>query len=300
MNMNNQSLQKSSHHDSVVYLWRQRILMTTPPHQSRTRRYYADCILFGYDGPLRVTLKDGTTIEDHIIMIPARTSFFMEVDGDTFGLLFLDYLGLDFKKAQDFAQKSHLMVHYSFSSKLKQRLLATMASIHRQPPPMEEVERRIIGALEFDPSLDQYNSNYTPENSDPRLARIINLYLDGELDLDATISQAAEAVNLSVSRVNQLFTRFLNLNFRTFRNRQKIQTNLIAFAFGKSNTQAALESGFVDQAHFCRRFKESAGIKVSAYRAKNIKHVCFIEENLTKRYLSKQPIYDLTGDQLSD
>ena len=298
MELNNHSQNQSAHHDSLVYLWRQRSLFINRPHHSRHRKYYADCILFGFDGTLKVTLDNGKVIKKPMIMVPADTRFYMAVEGETLGVLCLDYLGLDFKQCQQLAKQVHNNFYFDFDHTIQQQLLASVKYIHQQGCPIEETEKRIIDALNLDRTLDQFEPNTFPQKPDPRLSQIISLYLNGELDLNAPLSQAAKTINLSVSRINQLFSQHLNTSFRTFRNRQKIHINLIASAFGKSNTQAALEAGFVDQAHFCKRFKDTTGINVSAYRAKTINRKCFVEKTMAERYLNNQPIYGVVRNRL--
>jgi len=79
----------------------QRRLIYYAPQHSRTRKYYADCILFGFDGLLKISTADNNqVIECQMAIISAGKTLYIEVEGDSFGLLFLGYLGLDFDQAK--------------------------------------------------------------------------------------------------------------------------------------------------------------------------------------------------------
>lgn len=284
-----------------MYLWRQRTLYIGPPHNPRYRRYNCDCLLFGFEGPIVVKKKDNSkTIKSRLISVPAGVNFHMEVEGKNFGLLFMDYLSLDLKQLKRFAQSEHDGILYDFESEVEQHLINAITNIYQTAKNIESVETDIFASLSFDRTLDNYSATTFPENPDPRLGKIINMYLNGEIDLNAPLSIAARAVNLSVSRVNQLFRQHLKINFRIFRNRLRIHRFFLASAFGRSNTQAALEAGFVDQAHFCRRFKESAGIKISVYNTKSVTCTLFVEQEMAERYQNNQPIFGLTHNKVTD
>lgn len=292
-------------HDSLAYLWRQRTLLTGPPHHPRSRHYYADCLLFGIEGNLTVHVRgQAQSVQSRIFLLRGDTPFYMEVEGQAIGVLYLDYLGLDFQQLKTQARQGLGRLFFDFDDALQDELLARIAQIHQHALPIQEVEKLLFDLLAFDRSLDRYNAVSFPAKSDARLAHIINLYLNGTLRLDAPLEAAAKAVNLSTSRVVQLFREQLGINFRTFRNRQRIHLFLLATAFGKSQLHAALEAGFVDQAHFCRRFKESAGVNASVYLSKMVKRLYFVETEMASRYHNDQPVYGalnrLTGKSLAE
>lgn len=294
-------LYKKNEHDSLMYLWRQRTLYVGPPHYSRYRKYNCDCLLIGFESALAIKKKGSTQlINSHIVLIPAGVSFHMGMEGKNFGLLFMDYLSLDLKKTKAFAQSEHEGIFYNFETDIEQSLIEAIRNIYQTATYIECVETDIFELLKFDRTLDNYNVTTFPEDPDPRLGQIINMYLNGDIDLNAPIAVAAKSVELSVSRVNQLFREHLKINFRIFRNRLRIHRFFLASAFGRSNTQAALEAGFVDQAHFCRRFKESAGIKISVYNTKSVKCTIIVEREMAERYQRNLPIFGLPQTKESD
>lgn len=279
-------------HDSLMYLWRQRSMFIGPAHHARTRRYFADCLIFGFDGPLRIKVKgEAQYFGCRIAALRAGTEFFMEADGDGIGVLFLDNLGLDFQHCKTLSKFQTGLACYDFDPDLEGRLLACVARINRNASRIEEVESSLFDALGLDRTFDHYTTPGYPGKCDPRLSTIIHMYLNGELGLNSPVVEAASSVGLSTSRVVQLFREHLGITFRTFRNRQRIHMFMLAFAFGKTQSQAALEAGFVDQAHFCRRFKESVGIKASVYLSTAVRRIYFVEREMARRYLNNEPVY---------
>ena len=62
-------------------------------------------------------------------------------------------------------------------------------------------------------------------------------------------------------------------------------------SFGKTQSEAVLEAGFVDQAHFCKRFNQTLGIKSKDYFAKRIKRKYITDPEIIKRYQNGCTMY---------
>lgn len=262
------------------YIWRQRVIYLGPAYQPRARFYDAPYLAFGFQGPMRFQIAGHEPVECRVALIPPATEVFFAVEGETYGILFLDYLGQDLKLMKALARQNHDFLYHDFGPELESAWLSEMARLHREDGGIESA-RRILDLLKF----KCYESECQSDLTDQRLSRIIDLYLSGELSPNCRVSDAAAAVNLSVPRIVQLFREHLGISFKTFRSRQRMHRFMLAAAFGWSHCEAALEAGFVDQPHFCKHFKKSSGINASQYFLRDNKVSYYVEARVAEMFI---------------
>ena len=80
---------------------------------------------------------------------------------------------------------------------------------------------------------------------------------------NVSIDEIARAVELSVPRLIQLFKQSTGIPIRRFRLCHRIYVTLIKLSEGMMLTEAVLDAGFSDYAHFSRIFKELSSVKPS-------------------------------------
>jgi AraC-like DNA-binding protein len=278
-----ESPNKTAPEDTQFYIWRQRALYIGPAFQPRARRYDASYLAFGFQGPLWLQSELGApAVECRVALVPPACEVYFGAEGGAYGMLFLDYLCQDLRQMISRARNTMGPFHYDFGEELEQKLLA---SLHRNKSGIVAANE-LIDMLEF----KRYDQVQESDLADTRLCTLIDLYLSGHLSLNCRVSEAAAAVNLSVPRIVQLFREHLGISFKTFRSRQRMHCFLLAQAFGRSRSEAALEAGFVDQPHFCKHFKKSTGITSSQYFAREGQQTYyFVEDELARMYLSNKP-----------
>lgn len=97
---------------------------------------------------------------------------------------------------------------------------------------------------------------------DPRVARVVLLIRETVAE-NTSVETLAQSVNLSVPRLMQLFRQYVGVPIRRYRQWHRLFVTTIAVAQGKSLTEAAMDAGFTDSAHFSHTFRTTLGLKPS-------------------------------------
>jgi AraC family transcriptional regulator len=95
--------------------------------------------------------------------------------------------------------------------------------------------------------------------ADPRVKRIL-AWAPGQLRNPVSLADAARLVGLSSGRARHLFVEQTGLPFRTWLLWLRLQKAIEGYARGMTLTDAALDAGFSDSAHFSRTFRCMFGI----------------------------------------
>lgn len=129
---------------------------------------------------------------------------------------------------------------------------------------------------------DEIFSIILPAASQPSTAfldeRIVSAidWIEKGLQTDLKLEAMADLIYLSPERTRHLFAQTTGVPFSQFVLWKRIkQVITLAVRDGFSLTSAAVESGFADQAHFCRIFKRVFGISAKAL-LKNSRSVQFL------------------------
>lgn len=99
---------------------------------------------------------------------------------------------------------------------------------------------------------------------DPRIIEISELLKENYIRRKST-AELADMVDLSEVHLVQLFKRQVGVSMSQYIFWRRFMAALLAVLSGKNVTEAALEAGFTDAAHFSRGFKAVIGISPSGY-----------------------------------
>jgi AraC-like DNA-binding protein len=102
---------------------------------------------------------------------------------------------------------------------------------------------------------------------DARVREIL-AWVQSRLDYPVSLADAADLAGLSKARARHLFVEQTGLPFRTYLLWLRLMKGLEAFAGGASLTDAALDAGFADSAHFSRTFRRMFGTAAAALDVK--------------------------------
>ena len=94
---------------------------------------------------------------------------------------------------------------------------------------------------------------------DPRVQRIL-AWAPSQIQKPVSLADAARLVGLSSGRARHLFVEQTGLPFRTWLLWLRLQKAVEGYARGMSLTDAALDAGFSDSAHFSRTFRTMFGV----------------------------------------
>lgn len=97
---------------------------------------------------------------------------------------------------------------------------------------------------------------------DVRIDNVIRLIKD-DVSQSYSVEALAERVNLSPTRLVHLFKEQTGVPIRRFRQWNRMKAVIAGAAEGITLTEAALNAGFSDSAHFSRAFRNMFGIKPS-------------------------------------
>jgi AraC-like DNA-binding protein len=101
----------------------------------------------------------------------------------------------------------------------------------------------------------------------PRILRRVKEYIDAHLDSDLIISELAASVGISVSHFSRSFSRSVGLTPHRYIMRRRLTRALDLLAqTDLAVAEVALATGFADQSHFCRRFREFTGLPPRSFR----------------------------------
>jgi AraC-like DNA-binding protein len=105
---------------------------------------------------------------------------------------------------------------------------------------------------------------------DPRIGRAMEL-LSPSAERMGSVAGIADAVGLSASHFQHLFSREVGVPFRRYRAWQRMRAAIASITEGQTFTHAAHKAGFADQPHFAHDFKRTFGaparISLSRVRA---------------------------------
>ncbi len=114
----------------------------------------------------------------------------------------------------------------------------------------------------LDDLVDFARAGKGPPALDPRVARIVDWLGRNPADL-TPLKQLVSPDSLSVSRFLHLFSREIGVPFRRFRIWNRLRAASSMALRGASLTDAAINAGFSDSAHFSRLHREVFGVTPS-------------------------------------
>ena len=111
---------------------------------------------------------------------------------------------------------------------------------------------------------------------DKRVVRVAR-QLERSADQNLPAPTLADAVGLSVSRLEHLFVKHMGAPMRSYRTWLRFRAAALAMAEGATLTEAAHAAGFYDQAHFGRAFRQAFGIAPSLVLGPSVQ-ICAVNQ----------------------
>jgi len=196
------------------------------------------------------------------ILIPSDTNLSIKTRGSEVAVFCLDDLGSDFVKIKPF------MKNAIAGNKSSPRLFANLECENELIQSASKIMNKRVSAeealMEINTWID-YLSETEQHLPDPRIVKAL-AHIRENYDQNISLDDLGKRVNLSRSRLTELFRLVTGVPIARYRQWYRVYRAGLAISLGKSMTEAALNSGFSDYAHFSRAFKELAGGTPSAVR----------------------------------
>ncbi|QSP94320.1 helix-turn-helix transcriptional regulator [Marinobacter salinisoli] len=238
---------------SVLYLWPRRTLHVGRPGRAIQFSQAAASLTVSLDAPFRV--RTPTMVSPvpctSLLLRPGEKA---TVDPGTarVGTCYLDALGQDYRLLlpQMRAHESGLYRGFVREAELRDLCELMLNAAKDDGSGFEALEHVINPEAEPYPDVD------------PRVAAVVAMIRDSVAE-NRSVKDLAEAVNLSVPRLVQLFRQQVGVPIRRYRQWHRLFVTAINVARGRSLTDAAIQAGFTDSAHFSHTFRATLGLRPS-------------------------------------
>ncbi|TNC80186.1 MAG: hypothetical protein C9356_15565 [Oleiphilus sp.] len=245
---------------SLLYLWPKRTLYIGPLFEPVAMTNGAASLAIGLNGPLNVFVnEDQRTVECSSFLIPPGVSFTADAGDTIVANCMLDALGYDYaalyKEMRSPGNDAKRDV--SFSIKDEEVYRETYLEIYQNQYDSLEASTRLEALLTPPERLAKLNHRV-----DERVVKVIDL-IKQNIDKNLSIKTLAEAVNLSVPRLIQVFKAQTGVPIRRYRKWHRLYVTSALMSTSSSLTEASIKAGFADGVHFAHTFQKMLGMRAS-------------------------------------
>jgi len=253
---------------SLLYLGTERTLFLGELDNQLEIAKAASVLILSTDKPITlIDQKNDITYHERSFLVPAGMNATIKTKGSVVALGILDFLGIDLetiiprmKNTITIDQKTILYSRIS-----NETYAIEMAhSIFKMHP---------TAAIAFEQFKALIGPQTTNTTADERVTKAATL-IRSNIGKGLGVEKIAKEVNLSAPRLAQLFKQITGISIRRFTLWHRINIAALSCAQGATMTEAAIEAGFADYAHFSRTFSEMGGLKPSDMLSPR-KNVCF-------------------------
>lgn len=242
---------------AVLYLWDSRILQFAKlpdidEHQLSTG---ALLVSLGDEIALR-EVEDANWRNCKTALVPPGCSHEVRFNNHLVAILYVEPESIDYTNISASMRDGTWAICYDHID--EQRLIDNMRTIYLYHSPLEEAHKLVQNVI--------YGFGYDYENEekiDQRIRKIVDL-LKSEPAMSYSMDAMAAMIDLSPTRFIHLFKEQMGVPMRRFRQGLRMKVVIQLVAEGKSLTEAAIEAGFTDSAHFSRAFRNMFGINPSS------------------------------------
>lgn len=202
----------------------------------------APVLLFALSGAMRLELSDGNTVECRTALVDAGVQHRLEASGERLASIYIEP-GTAEARA------------------LRQTYLRDAGAAFDicSPPQRRDLTERRLRDFDLD-ALLQRPLYVAP--LDPRIRSAL-LCLSEEQTVMPSRTQLAAMTRLSESRFNHLFSAQMGVCFRRYRLWLQLRAAISQWPRQCTLTEAAMQGGFSDAAHFSRVFRDMFGLTPS-------------------------------------
>lgn len=241
---------------SLLYLWDKRTLYIGPLFERLNISQGAATLFISIDKPISFQTKDQSKpIECCSLLLPAGMSLCVNTHNAVVVNCNLDPLGADFAALSSMMQAKQNGVAYQLNC--EESFIASFWDMYRSQLDSAAAYEKLEDILSC--GNQHCESNY---QVDQRVVTVIKL-IKQTVDANLSVDDLALRVNLSVSRLVQLFKQQTGIPIRRYRQWHRLYVTAIRVGQGENLTEAAVAAGFNDSSHYCHTFRSMLGMPPS-------------------------------------
>lgn len=238
---------------NLLYLWPRRTLFVGRVAGAIEFSQAAASLLVGVKTPLAVKLPDeNRELKASSLLLAPGKKLTVQTSGQLVAACYLDALGQDYRLLSQCMTPMLPGVYGNLPDEAGLRSL--LADLHRAPLPAEKACVLLENSL--NPDALEYPL------ADPRIEQIVHR-IQQQVARNVSAEELAQEVNLSVSRLVELFRIQVGVPIRRYRQWHRLFVTVTGVNRGESLTDAAIAAGFTDSAHFSHTFRVTLGMKPS-------------------------------------
>ncbi|HHW78001.1 MAG TPA: helix-turn-helix transcriptional regulator [Xanthomonadaceae bacterium] len=252
---------------SKLYIWQNRGFFMGQLPDISEHRLGSAALCVGIDKPFRVLESEsGVWREGRSVLVPPGCLHEIQVGGAIMAILFIEPESEDYPAIQDAMLDGEWQCLYGLVDEAA--VLAALREAWERQPDAAAIQDLL------DRLIPPRNPASRQQPLDSRIQRVIRLMKE-DLTHSYSMTELAEYVNLSPTRLVHLFKEEVGVPIRRFRQWHRMRVVAALIAKGDTLTDAALGAGFADSSHFSRAFRNMFGITPSSVfgRAANVRIV---------------------------
>ncbi|EDY87626.1 transcriptional regulator, AraC family [gamma proteobacterium HTCC5015] len=258
-------------YQSTIYIWDRRVLHISRFPDIAEHRLGAAALIIGLDGTFSVLETETENWREcRTALIPPGCVHENQFGGTAAAILHIEPESIDYMNITGSMPHGDWQVMYDHID--EENLIQLINKIHDEAPSVNDAKNLIKQVI--------YGTGYDYENEekiDPRIRKVLDM-IRAEPSASYSMEELAEVVNLSPTRFIHLFKEQTGVPIRRFRQWVRMKTVITYVADGSSLTDAALDAGFTDSAHFSRAFRNMFGITPSSVFNRSQTMRYFVEE----------------------
>jgi AraC-like DNA-binding protein len=272
---------------SLAYLSAKRTMYVGPLKRLLEQSNGLTTLILSIDKELG--LIDNSTGQHYVsksFLIPAGSHVTVDTHDSIIALCFLDTLGTDLAKLIPNMKNSIRIEHNSYCYSGIPNELAVIEQAG------EIFKRRLSAQNVFEQLDDWIESSGAGASleSDTRIEKAISL-ITSNYATNLSITDIANAVELSTPRLIQLFKQVTGIPIRRFRLCHRVFVTVLNLGTGMSLIDAVVEAGFSDYSHFSRVFKELGSVKPSElFSSRNLIDIRILTEPIVSKKADSQKL----------
>jgi AraC-like DNA-binding protein len=240
-----------------LYVWQNHGLFIGHLPDISEHRLGSAALCLGIDKPFRLLESESNVWQEcWSVLVPPGCLNELQLGGAIMAILFLEPESPDYSAIQNAMLEGEWQCLYHLAHEAE--VLAALRDAWERQPDAATIHDLVDRLIIPKPAAEERQ-----QPLDHRIQRVIRLMKE-DLTHSYSMTELAEYVNLSPTRLVHLFKEEVGVPIRRFRQWHRMRVVAALVAKGDTLTDAALGAGFADSSHFSRAFRNMFGITPSS------------------------------------